>query len=85
MFSKPLYACATVFVNYISYELTFDSDYASGYAIKSANDNGVHVLPKAMTMSLSARLSSRHIMINFDVTGTFWYILSENILQEGIS
>ena len=36
MFSKRLHAIATVFVIYISYELTFHSDYASGYAIESA-------------------------------------------------
>ena len=31
--SEPVYASATVFVNYTCFELTFNSDYASGYAI----------------------------------------------------
>ena len=38
-------ASATVFVNDISHELTLDSNYTSDYAIESANDNGIHVLP----------------------------------------
>ena len=37
--------------------------------------------------ALSARLSSRRIMINFDVKGTFYfkYILAQNTLQGGKS
>ena len=31
-----MHAIANVFVNHISYELRFYSDYASGYAIESA-------------------------------------------------
>jgi hypothetical protein len=37
------------FLNYISYELIFYADYANGYAIEATNDNGIHVLPMAMT------------------------------------
>ena len=37
---------------YISYELTFYADYANGYAIEATNDNGIHVLPMAMTMTI---------------------------------
>ncbi len=54
MFSLFLYASATVSVNNISYEISFYSDYACGYATESANKNGIHVLPKAMTMSVKA-------------------------------
>ena len=58
---------------YISYELTFYADYANGYAIEATNDNVIHVLPMAMTMTICTirRLSSRHLMMNYDVTGTF--------------
>ena len=54
MFLYPLYTSAIVFVHYISDELAFDSDYASGFAIEPAHDNGIHGLPKAMTMSAKA-------------------------------
>ena len=37
---------------YISYELTFYADYANGYAIEATNDNVIHVLPMAMTMTI---------------------------------
>ena len=37
-------------LHYISYELTFYSDYANGYAIEAANDYGIHVLPMTMTI-----------------------------------
>ena len=60
MFSQRLRAIATVFVNHISYELTFYSDYASGYAIESAIYNGIHVLQKAMTMSVEALYADLH-------------------------
>ena len=43
-----------------SYELTFYSDYASGYAIESAINNGIHVLQKAMTMSVEAFYADLH-------------------------
>ena len=49
VFLTPVCQC-TVFLNYISYELTFYADYANGYAIEATNDNGIHVLPMTMTI-----------------------------------
>ena len=36
------------------------SDYARGYAIESAIYNGIHVLQKAMTMSVEALYADLH-------------------------
>jgi hypothetical protein len=43
---------------YISYELTFYAEYANGYAIEANNDNGIHVLPMAMPITIC---TIRHI------------------------
>ena len=53
-FLNPLDVVATVLVNDIRYELTFVSNYAKLYAIESANGNGIHALPIAIHMAMTA-------------------------------
>jgi hypothetical protein len=49
----------------MSLEQSFDSDYASGYAIESVNENGIHGLPKAMPMSVKADLHNLHYPLDY--------------------